>query len=163
MKISDKKIREKNDEIIYQEQLAEDGDAEAQNIIAARLAKGYFVEKDEQGAFYWYCQAIKQGYVYAKWNAGSMLLHGDGGIPKNEELAMMLIEDAANSGVNDACIFLSFCYLNGKHGKGMDIDLSKQWNKEAKKVTEPQYFGRSIDLVLYGVKTQKPVMKFTSK
>ncbi|MBT3056559.1 MAG: sel1 repeat family protein [Candidatus Thiodiazotropha sp. (ex Codakia orbicularis)] len=155
--------KDKIDEILYQEKLAEEGDAEAQNIIAARLAKGYFVKKDEQGAFYWYCQAIKQGYVYAKWNAGIMLLHGDGGIPKNQELAMMLIEDAANAGDNDACKFLSLSYLNGKYGKDKDIDLSEQWNKKAQNVKEPQYYGEAIDLEAYGVNIRKPEIMFKDK
>ena len=71
---------------------AEEGSADAQNELGARLWLGYFVDMDQLGAFYWYCQAIKQGYVEAKYNAGTMLLHGDGGIPKNPGLGISLID-----------------------------------------------------------------------
>ena len=109
MKLSREKIAEKAEEIFFQQSLAEDGDPEAQNILGAKLASGNFVEKDEFGGLYWYCQALKKGYVNAKWNAGSMFLKGDGGVPKNTELAMMLIEEAAEEGDNGASHFLSEC------------------------------------------------------
>ncbi|TGO02074.1 hypothetical protein PN36_31025 [Candidatus Thiomargarita nelsonii] len=163
MKVSEEKLKEKQEEIFYQEKLAEKGDAEAQNIVAARLAKGYFVEKNEQGAFYWYCQAVKQGYIYAKWNAGIMLLNGEGGLQKNYKLAMMLIEDAANSGESDACNFLSFCYLNEKYGKEKNMDLSEQWKKISKCWEKPKYFGDPVDLETYGIEIRKPVIRFLTK
>ena len=83
------KNAEKIAEIRELEVAAEEGHAMAQNFLAATLAQGYFVEKDEPGAFYWYCQAIKQGYVDSKYNAGTMLLHGDGGIPVDPILGML--------------------------------------------------------------------------
>ncbi len=163
MKASKEKLDEKKDEILYQEKLAEEGDAEAQSIVAARLAKGYFVKKDEQGAFYWYCQAAKQGYVSAKWNAGNMLLFGEAGLPKNQELAMMLIEDAANSGEADACYFLSLCYLNGKYGKDKNTGLSERWKERSERWGESEYFGDPVDLEIYGVEIKKPVIRFLEK
>ena len=160
MKASKEKLKEKKDEVLYQEKLAEEGDAEAQNIIAARLAKGYFVKKDEQGAFFWYCQAAKQGYVSAKWNAGNMLLYGEAGLQKNQELAMTLIEDAANSGEADACLFLSLCYLSGKYGKDKSMDLSEQWKERAERWGESDYFGYPVDLEAHGIEIKKPVIRF---
>ena len=82
---------------------AEEGDPEAQNILGASLAAGDFVDKDILGGFYWYCQAIKKGYVHAKWNAGSMLIDGDEGLEKNVELGLRLIEEAAEGNENSAC------------------------------------------------------------
>ncbi len=158
MGISKEKLEEKRREILYQVELAENGDAEAQNIIAAKLAKGSFLEKDEGGAFYWYCQAVKQGYISAKWNAGIMLLYGEAGLPVNQELAMTLIEDAASSGEADACIFLSLCYRNGKHGKEKNVGLSEEWKERAEAWGEAEFFSVPVDLEACGVKITKPVI-----
>ena len=71
-------INEKRQEFARQLLLAEQGEAADQNAIGAKLAQGYFVERDLKGALYWYAQAVKQGYTHAKWNAGTMLLSGEG-------------------------------------------------------------------------------------
>ena len=146
MKLSREKIAEKAEEIFFQQSLAEDGDPEAQNILGAKLASGNFVEKDEFGGLYWYCQALKKGYVNAKWNAGSMFLKGDGGVPKNTELAMMLIEEAAEEGDNGASHFLSICYAKGGYGKEVDIESSNFWREKASSGCESQEYGKQIDL-----------------
>jgi uncharacterized protein len=159
-KLNSEKINEKTEEIKYQEELAIKGDAEAQNIIAARLAKGYFVEKNEQGAFYWYSQAIKQGYVNAKWNAGLMLLQGEGGLPINLEVGITLIKDAANSGEVDACKFLSYCYLHGKYNIEKNIVLSELWKKQSESKEPPKYFSNPVDIEKYGIVIEKPSIKW---
>lgn len=71
-------VDERRREILRQLALAEQGEAAAQNALGAKLAQGYFVKKDLPGSLYWYAQAAKQGYTHAKFNAGTMLLAGEG-------------------------------------------------------------------------------------
>jgi TPR repeat protein len=97
----------KRREAEHQLRLAEQGDAAAQNIIGAKLATGYFMKTDLAGALYWYAKAVKQGYTHAKFNAGTMLIAGEGVGAAHFELGMKLIEEAAECGDPSACQFLS--------------------------------------------------------
>ncbi len=104
------------------EAAAKSGSAVAQNVIAARLAQGYFVEQDDAGALYWYCQAVKQGYSDSKWNAGTMIELGEGGAEKNLELAMQLMQEAADAGVASACHYFINLYECGLKGASVDAE-----------------------------------------
>lgn len=139
-------------------QLAKQGEPVAQNILGARLITGdYSNRNDPCEGFYWYCQAIKNGYTHSKWNAGSMLVDGDDGIEKNEAVGMILIEDAAESNENSACLFMSMCYRKGLYGKKRDEKLAVYWNETAWSIAKFQEYGKPIDLEKeYGLKIVKP-------
>ena len=139
--------------------LAEKGDAFCQNMLGARLATGYYLEKDQGGAFYWYCQAIKQGYTHAKWNGGSMILEGEiKGI--SSYIGMRLIEEAAKYFDNSACLFLSDCYRYGQHGKENSIKQADDWEKKAGQVNKLVEFSQPIDLVAeYSIIINKPILR----
>ena len=113
------------------------GDANIQNLLGTVLFTGRCdsakinIIKNELGAFYWYCQAIKKGHVEAKWNAGTMLINGEAGLQVNIELGMRLIEDSALANYCSACLFLSDCYMDGKYGKKIDQEKSIFWQKKA--------------------------------
>ena len=157
------KISEETAWIKELETSAEEGCAYAQNDLAANLAQGYVVDKDEHGAFYWYCQSIKQGYFEAKYNAGSMLLDGDGGIPKNPELGMSLIEDAANTGDCNARSFIADCYELGLYGKEIDLSLSQQWRQMPEDLSKLIDFSDQLDLECeYGFAIKKPIIRYQS-
>jgi len=126
--------------------LAKEGDAEAQNILGAQLITGDHIKKDILDGFYWYCQAIKKGYVKAKWNAGSMLLYGECEVEKNEDIGLSLIEDAAEANDNSACLFISRCYLKGRFGKKVDLELAKHWEQRAWDINNKKDFNRPIDI-----------------
>lgn len=139
---------------------AEQGDAEAQNILGARLVTGWYVEKDVEGGFYWYCQAIRKGHVTAKWNAGTMIINGDDHIQSNEVLGMRLIEEAADGGESSACLFISSCYTSGKYGKEVNKELADYWQRKAWGSENVVPFNKPIDLsVEYGLNPKKPEIK----
>ena len=149
----------KIDEIRSQEKWAKEGDVESQSIIGAKLANGDFVEQDELGALYWFIQAIKQGHTHSKFNAGTMLVNGDGNINKNIEVGMMLIESAANDGEGGACQFLSYCFQIGAFGKEKDESLSKLWHEKSSKFEDFKPLGKPIDLALeYGIEVSSPII-----
>jgi hypothetical protein len=98
--------QEKRRETMRRLELAEQGDASAQNAIAAQLAQGYFVRKDLPGALYWYAQAMKHGYTQSMWNAGTMLVAGEGLLEPLPDIGNKLIEQAAACGDSSACAYL---------------------------------------------------------
>lgn len=110
---------------------ATEGDATAQNQLGARLATGSGIRKDLKASLYWYFEAIRQGYVQAKWNAGTMLLNQEVELDDGQALGMTLIEEAAAANDNSACLFLADCYEGGTYGKKMDKDLARYWKDRA--------------------------------
>jgi TPR repeat protein len=111
---------------------ATEGDAAAQNQLGARLAMGSGVRQDLQASLYWYFEAIRQGYVQAKWNAGTMLLNKEVVRDDGPALGMALIEEAAAANDNSACLFLAKCYEDGTYGKKVDEDLAHHWMDRAR-------------------------------
>lgn len=110
--------------------LAETGDAFAQNNLGAILAKGdVCVEKSEDGAVYWYAQAIKKGYVPAKWNLATMIKNGEGGLEINIPYALMMMDQAALEGETTACLFLSDIYRDGAYGVTRDPVKSEMYKR----------------------------------
>jgi TPR repeat protein len=145
---------------VDQLKLAEQGDAVAQNTLGARLAQGYVVKKDIPGALYWYAQAVKKGYTHAKWNAGRMLLEGEGVPAVDVSLGMTLIEEAASCGDASACNFLAYCYERGVYGKTQDPTMSGKWSQNVK---DHEYFleyGSPCDIERQGIVLKKPTIEW---
>ena len=76
--------------------------APAHNSLAAKLAQAGGAE-NERAALYWYLLAIESGYVESMWNAGTMLLNGEGGV-HDVSFGHHLIHIAADHGQNSACL-----------------------------------------------------------
>lgn len=146
-----------NSSIHHIEVLAESGNVEAQAILAARLAKGEGVLKDDRGEVYWYAQAAKLGHVHAKWNLALMILNGEGGIEANGRLAIELVEEAASEGDMDARNFLSWAHKYGELGLERNIALSKKWMNKNNWVDEQDIYGKPCSIKKYlGSATVKP-------
>lgn len=111
---------------------ATEGDAAAQNQLGARLATGSGIRQDLRAALYWYFEAIRQGYVQAKWNAGTMLLNKEVELDDGPALGMTLIEEAAAANDDSACLFLAKCYEDGTYGKKVDRDRARYWLDRAR-------------------------------
>lgn len=133
---------------------AEQSEAEAQNSIGAMLAQGYFVERNLAGALYWYAQAAKQGYTHAKFNAGTMLIMGEGVASPDPVLGMALVRQAAEAGDPSARTFLSRCYAEGHFGMARNIDMSKQWGAWSNAPLIE--YGESVDIEAEGIALSKP-------
>jgi uncharacterized protein len=111
---------------------ATEGDAAAQNQLGACLATGSGIRQDLKASLYWYFEAIRQGYVQAKWNAGTMLINKEVELNDGPALGMRLIEEAAAANDNSACLFLANCYEDGTYGKKVDKDLARYWTDRAR-------------------------------
>lgn len=145
---------EKRRDIVRQLILAEQGEAAAQNSIGAMLAQGYFIGRNLEGSLYWYAQAAKQGYTHAKFNAGTMLIMGEGVASPHTVLGMALVRQAAEAGDPSARNFLSQCYAKGSFGVARDINMSKQWSAWSD-VPFIEY-GESVDIEAEGIALSKP-------
>jgi TPR repeat protein len=126
---------------------AEKGDPIAQNSLGARLATGCGVVQDILGSLYWYFQAIRQGYVQAKWNAGCILVEGIDGFESYRELGMKLIEEAAEANDSSACLFIEQCYRNGTFGKTANDKLASYWESRAWDYKNMKEFDIRSDLI----------------
>jgi TPR repeat protein len=153
-------VAEKRREILEQLTLAEEGDAATQNVLAAKLAQGYFVKKDLATALYWYGQAVKQGYTHAKWNAGSMLIEGEGVSSKHINIGMALIEQAARCGDSSACNFLAQCYERGAYGVPHDPLASEKWRQNAQDASHLVEYGSSFDIEEHDVALTKSPLEW---
>lgn len=151
---------EKRRETLRQLHLAELGEAPAQNALGAKLAQGYFMKKNLPGALYWYAQAAKQGYTHAKWNAGAMLVEGDGLDGPRVDAGMKLIEQAAMCGDASACAFLSHCYASGELGKESDQQKSETWAQKARDPEGFAEYGDPFDIETYSIKVAKPQIEW---
>lgn len=130
---------------------ATEGDATAQNQLGARFATGSGVRQDLQASLYWYFEAIRQGYVQAKWNAGTMLLNKEVELDDGPALGMALIEEAAAANDNSACLFLANCYEEGIYGKKVDKDLARYWTDRARDYKKIKIFdtpSKAIDRIV---------------
>ena len=114
---------------------AAEGSAFDQEQLGAFLATGSdgICEQNEVEARYWYLQAVKQGYLDAKYNLSIMLFEGAGG-PKNIAKAMFLLEQAAAEHHYNSCRFLSAIYEAGEYGKDADAELSRRWRQDYERI-----------------------------
>jgi TPR repeat protein len=147
-------VGEKHREIVRQLALAEQGEAAAQNSIGAALAQGSFVDRDLAGALYWYAQAVKQGYTHAKFNAGTMLILGEGMAVAHTVLGMALVKQAAEAGDPSARNFLSQCYAEGSFGLAKGADTSNQWRVRSNAPFIE--YGEGVDIEAEGIELSKP-------
>lgn len=151
-----------SNDLAQQIDLAERGDAEAQNILGSRLATGRGVIQDECGAAYWYMEAVKKGYFHAKWNLATMIVRGEAGLPKYFGTAMLLIQQAADAGDDSACQFLSMCYEYGKFGMPINSEKSLGWKEKAYNTRELKPFGEELDVgAMLSVSFVKPEIRET--
>ena len=82
--------------------VAEQGHPEAQFYLATLYYQGaYGLDHDLDEAFSWYKKAAEQGHLRALFNAGLMLLHGEGR-ESDPEAALRLHAHAAEQGLPDA-------------------------------------------------------------
>ena len=144
---------------------AESGDSDCQNLLGTNLATGgfYVVHQDEEGAVYWYAQAVKNGNIDAKWNVATMIEKGEGGLKPNIPYALMLMDLAAREGETTAGLFLSDLYREGYYGIEIDLAKSEMYRKMHDEAREqPEYdLGQPVDIEKdLGLVLKKPVVGF---
>lgn len=110
-------------------QKAEQGDANSQNNLGAKYAKGEEVEQNYQEAFKWYKKAAEQGHDLAQYNVARLYYLGKG-VERNYEEAFKWWMKAAEQGDADAQFGLGQMYRMGQ-GVEQDDQEAIKWYKKA--------------------------------
>ena len=93
-------------------ELAEAGDANAQNRYGICFEYGYCTKVILKNAAYWYDQAAKQGNPYGQYNLSQCYYRGRG-VKRNGQIALEWLKKAADGGHASAQYELGLCYLDG--------------------------------------------------
>ena len=90
-------------------ELARNGDAKSQTVLAIMYKYGESTAVDLEQAFHWYLKAASQGYPPAQYNVGLMLAEG-AGVPADQEAAkewFSLAEDSGHEGAREKLSMLT--------------------------------------------------------
>ena len=104
---------------------AEQGDAEAQYVLAQGYAHGRGIGMDRTEAAKWFRKAAEQGYAKAQYHLGFCYLHGKGVVLDKLE-AVKWYRLAAEQGFAMAQFQLGDCYYRGE-GPMEDIIEAYKW------------------------------------
>ena len=110
--------------------LAEEGDPEAQKVLAIMYDSGNGIEKNPQEALYWYIRSAEQGNPLVQYQVGTKYFHGDGTEQDYAEAAKWW-ELSANGGQVDAQFNLGLMYYRGLAMEKNDIKAMDLFKKAA--------------------------------
>ena len=125
------KILEQEDRLRQVIQDAEQGNAEAQFILAMMHYQGHGVPKDERKAVQWLQKSANQGNAVAQLELGRGYGNGDYGLAKNERKAMELIRKAAEQGQPIAQDVVGDAYNFGFGGVTKNEKRANEWYGKA--------------------------------
>lgn len=102
------------------EQLAQEGDAEAQFQLGLRYSKGEGQARDEIQAAAWYLKAAEQNHGLAQFNLGEMFASGRG-VPQDAARSVFWFRRAAHLGIAGAQFNMGrFCQRASMDGPSAD-------------------------------------------
>jgi uncharacterized protein len=130
---------------------AKRGNARSQNFLGAYLASSSDSDEVQREAFYWYAEAVRNGNTDSKWNAGTMLLFGEGVDRPYVDQGIALIKSAAAAGHSTACSFLANAHRKGSWHLNIDVALAESYESKAADAFNVDEISESIDLRSLGV------------
>ena len=110
-------------------QLAESGDAIAQNNVGLLYLSGQVVAKDNAQAVKWFEKSAQQGIPEAQYNLGLRYFSGQG-VEQDYHQAFYWFEKAADANIAKAQMMLGVMYIKG-HGVPKDYSIARQWLKKS--------------------------------
>jgi len=113
----------RDQESVQIRQLAEDGDACAQNWAGVKYGQGEWGKQDYLAAFKWFQLAAESGYAPAQASLGVMYANGTG-LKRDEQEAFTWYQRAAFQNDETGKFFLGIAY---EQGKGTTKNLSKAY------------------------------------
>jgi len=109
---------------------AEQGNLDAQFILAQAYEVGNGIEKNLDLAFFWYGQAANAGHVPAQFFLGAMYASSRG-TPLNLPKAVHWYRQAAAQGYPDALYPMAYVYEHGLGGVEQDNEQALAWYRQA--------------------------------
>ena len=123
------------EELAKRMEAAENGDAEAQCLLADAYFLGEGVEHDEQKAVEWFRKSAEQGHAVAEYALGNCYFAGRG-IEKDEAEAFKWFLKSAEHGYAVAQYTVGSCYLAGR-GVSLNKEEAVPWLRKAAAQGEP--------------------------
>lgn len=128
--------------------LAEQGDAESQNILGSGYQHGFWGEIDFKQAKYWFQKSADQGFAEGIYNLGSLYFLND-----DHKIALPFFEKAAKLNEPNSLNMLGIYYKNGiifekNSEKSLDYfrKAAKQRNRDAEfNVGQAYYYGDGVE------------------
>lgn len=117
---------------VYSEALlqkAQEGNAEAQNLLGICYYEGYGTEKDLKKAVEWYRKAAEQGNAESQYHLGYCYANGEG-VEENQAKAAEWYKKAAEKGIANAQCNLAYRYIEG-NGVPKDLNQAQSWYRKA--------------------------------
>ena len=111
-------------------ELANEGDACAQNNLGEMYYLGWGVEESDEKAVEWFLKAAERGYARAQYKLGDMYYFGDG-VERSYEKAAEWYLKAAEQGLVDAQYNLGRMYKNGTGVEQSDVKAAEWYLKAA--------------------------------
>ncbi len=138
--------------------LADDGDADAQSILALMYLEGQAVDADMAQAIGWYARAAEQGQIDAQYALAIISIEGAGGAARNLNTAAQWMHESARRGHMYAQFDLGNMYANGTGVVESDADAA-QWFEfaAAQGHKDAQYNLGILYLTGRGVETDRDV------
>ena len=136
----------------YYEELARDGNVEAQKNLAYLKVSGKG-KKDLEGAFNIFLKLAKTGDLYAKQSLSNMFISGKG-TPQKYERAFQVFLVLAKRGDLYAQQILGYLFISGK-GVPKDYTQALYWFKQAEKQGDGYSCGAIGEMYLYGLGVSK--------
>ena len=123
------------EELAKRMEAAENGDAEAQCLLADAYFLGNGVEQDEQKAVEWFRKSAEQGHAVAEYALGNCYFAGRG-IEKDEAEAFKWFLKSAEHGYAVAQYTVGSCYFTGR-GVSLNKEEAIPWLRKAAAQGEP--------------------------
>ena len=118
--------------LAYIQELARQGNSEAQSALGYRYMNGIGVPKDAVMAVRWLRLASDQGIKEAQYNLGLILQDGRPGVPPNPREALDLFEKSFDNGLEGGIVetTLGWSFFTGEYSPSVPQDFQKSlyWN-----------------------------------
>ena len=127
----DYSLEDRLDAINDMEQLAREGDMDAQYLMGKLWRDGPLVTPDSAEAKYWFTQAAQQGHMYAQYSLGKLYLSDDIEV-RDAESGIRWLEISAQNGNDYAAYRLGkassiFCWCSCLTGSGVSLTKRPLW------------------------------------
>ena len=153
-------VAEKEKLVMKYQNLAVDGDPEAQLFLGSCYRQGNGVEPDAARTFYWVQRAAEQGYAPAQLYLAECYSEGFG-TERDTAQAAVWIQKAADQGYAEAQCVLGYCYLEG-FGMEQDTAQAVAWmQRAAEQGNSSAQFGMSV-CYFGGIGVEKDDVKGTT-
>jgi TPR repeat protein len=116
---------------------ANNGDEQAQYLLAVAYNEGEGLVADENMAMHWFRKSAKRGFARSQYAYGEELFWGVGTSP-NKADAITWLTAAANQGVAPAAVSLGRIYLRGDKGIPKDVERASSYYEKALDLGYPE-------------------------